>query len=406
MLAFRYSAFRLYWVGQVTTNVGTWMQFVATGWLVLELTDSPADLGITAALQGLPTAVVMLFGGLIADRFNRYRLVLIVGAMRLVPDVTLAVLVGSGHVQVWHIFAYALANGVMDGLNSPAGQALLPSTVPRSALMSALSLNAIVYQGSAVLGPTIAGLVLATWGTAANFYINVLSDVLSLILLLMMRVESPKMEAARLAFGSVIEGLRYAWRRSELRFLLLTVASVSVLARPYSALLSVMARNVFQAGPQAFGLMVTMPAIGTVVAGVIMATMRNIPLARAFLTMAATVCLVLVAFSNSPLFPLSLGLLVLVGASVTTSQTLANTLLQRSIHERMRGRLMGLFGVCTIAAWKIGSLPFGYIAQVWGAPRAITVGAVVLLVVVLVVIRSRVLLVLPAEPRDAEVTAS
>src|SRR5579862_6073382 len=230
---FQHRDFTLYWIASLASNVGSWMQVVATSWLVLVLTNSPADLGINALLQGLPILACAFIGGVVADRFNRYGMVLWAQIVTMIPDIVLAVLVGTGQVKVEHLYAYAVINGLINGLANPARQAIVPALVPREALMSALALNGILWQGAAVLGPALAGLALAAWGTPANFYINVVSDVIGTAVLLPIRARPPKPARTMSAWQNMVEGLRYAWRVRTLRVVLGSMAALSLLGRSY-----------------------------------------------------------------------------------------------------------------------------------------------------------------------------
>ncbi|HEX6511457.1 MAG TPA: MFS transporter [Chloroflexota bacterium] len=382
--AFQHRDFTLYWAGSVASNVGSWMQVVATGWLVLLLTNSAADLGINAMLQGLPILACAFIGGVVADRFNRYWMVVGVQIVNIVPDAILAVLVGTGQVRVEHLFAYAFINGLINGLANPARQAIVPSLVPQEALLSALALNGVLWQGAAVLGPLLAGLALALGGTGANFYINVVSDVVAVLVMLPIRCRPPKIKQTTSAWQNVGEGLRYAWDARTVRRLLLMVAAISLLGRSYFALMPVFARDVFDAGPQGLGLMLTMPAIGTIVAGFGISTVRrNLALQRWFFVAGATAAVLLVGFAISPSLSLSLGMLVLIGLALTSAATFSQTLIQHVVEDRFRGRVMSLYMACTIAAWRMAALPFGFLAARWGAREAVAGGAVALLLVLL-----------------------
>lgn len=380
--AFQHRDFTLYWVASVASNVGSWMQVVATSWLVLVLTNSAADLGINALLQGLPILVCAFLGGVVADRFNRYGMVLAGQAINIIPDTALAVLVASGHVRVEHLYAYAVINGVINGLANPARQAIVPALVPREALLSALALNGVLWQGAAVLGPALAGLALAAWGTPANFYINVVSDVIGIAVLLPIRSRPPQPEWTTSAWRNMVDGVRYAWHGRTVRLLLASVAALSLFGRSYFALLPVFARDVFAAGPQGLGIMITMPAIGTIVAGFGIATMKRSPgLQRWFFIAGAVTSILLLGFAFSPWLGLSLGILVFVGLAQTSAVTFCQTLIQQVVDENFRGRVMSLYMACTIAAWRLAALPFGFAAEQWGAREAVAGGAVVLLLI-------------------------
>jgi MFS family permease len=388
--AFQHRDFTLYWIGSLASNVGSWMQVVATGWLVLILTNSAADLGINATLQGLPILACAFIGGVVADRLNRYWMVVGAQMISIVPDAILAILVATGKIQVGHLFAYAFINGLINGLANPARQAIVPSLVPKEALLSALALNGILWQGAAVLGPTLAGLALAAWGTGANFYINVVSDVISIAVLLPIRARGTKLEYTNSAWQNMSEGLRYAWRGTTVRMLLLTVAAISLLGRSYFALMPVFAKDVFQAGPGGLGVMLTMPAIGTIIAGFGLAMLKgSLPLQRWFFIAGIGAAVVLLAFALSPWLGLSLGILVLIGLALTSAATFSQTLIQQTVEESYRGRVMSLYMACTIAAWRMAALPFGFIAERWGARAAVAGGAVALLLVLIPASRPR-----------------
>src|SRR5581483_1479810 len=171
LLAFRYRNYQLFWIGQLATNIGTWVQMVATGWLVLQLTNSPASLGINATIQAVPTIAFAFLGGVIGDRADRLRLMVVGQAVRTIPDIVLAVLVATGHVRVEYVYLYSFVAAVMGGLTTPGRQAFV--------LFSAIALNSTVWQGAAIVGPSFAGVALAVWGLPACFYINALSDVVN-----------------------------------------------------------------------------------------------------------------------------------------------------------------------------------------------------------------------------------
>jgi MFS family permease len=378
--AFHQRDFMLYWIASLASNVGSWMQVVATSWLVLVLTNSAADLGINALLQGLPILACAFVGGVVADRFDRYGMVLGAQLINIVPDAALAVLVATGHVRVEHLYAYAVINGLINGLANPARQAIVPALVPREALLSALALNGILWQGAAVLGPALAGLALAAWGTPANFYINVLSDVIGIAVLLPIRARPPKPDRTASAWQNMLDGVRYAWQFRTVRVLLGSMAALSLLGRSYFALLPVFARDVFDSGPQGLGIMITMPAVGTIIAGFGLATLKGSPALQRWFYLAATITsATLLAFAFSPWLGLSLGILVFVGLGTTSAATFSQTLIQQVVEEAFRGRVMSLYMACTIAAWRLAALPFGFVAEKFGAREAVAGGAVLLL---------------------------
>jgi MFS family permease len=402
LAAFGYPAYRWYWLGQLASNAGTWMAVVATGWLLLELTDSPAYLGLNAAFQGVPIVVCALIGGVVADRFDRYRLMVGAQVAQLVLDAALAVLVATGAVTVPQIFAYSLLQAIVNGLTTPARQALVPRLVPREALVSAVALNASVWQGGAVVGPTLAGLVLAAFGTAWNFYVNVISDVVCLVAMLLMRLppEAPRVNTQS-PWVSLVQGARYSLRQVDVRTLLIATGVVCLLGRPYTQLLPAFARDVFHVGPEGLGVMLAMPSIGAIAAVIGLGALGDRDTARWFWRACVATALALGAFAASPFYGLSLAMLVLVGATTAAATALSNSLLLHVVEDRMRGRVMGYYMAATWGAWRLGALPTGLLAAAWSTPLAIGVGAALLLLAQLPLARSRLLrgVSTGAEPR-------
>jgi MFS family permease len=374
--AFRHPYYRLFWLGQLVTNVGSWMQVVATGWLIVQLTNSPANLGFNGAFQALPIVIFSMIGGVIADRVDRYRLMVVTGIAQTIPDVILAVLVATGTVQVWHIFLYSLVWGSIKGLNFPARQAFVPGLVPKEDVQSAVALNSILWQGAAVVGPLLAGLALHYWGTPSNYYLNVGSDLISLATLLLIRLPpAPPRAPAGSPWQGMAEGIRYAWSQPVVRALLI--------ARSYTQLMPVFASDVFHVGAQGLGLLLAMPAAGTIVVALFLAGGNNREHRGVEILLAsAALGLALVAFAASSTLWLSLVLLVVVGGAATAATALVNTLLLENVSEEMHGRVMAFYMDATQGASYLGALPVGVLAQVAGAPLAVDVSAAVSLLLV------------------------
>ena len=391
-VAFQYPLFRLFWFGQLGANVATWMQIVAIGWLVLELTDSPAYLGLNAGLQALPLIAFALVGGVIADRYDRYRLILAVQVGLLLPDTILALLVGSGQVRIEYVLVCSVVSTSLSALSNPARQALVPKLVPPDALLSAVSLTSVLWHGSTVLGPTLAGLVVVTWGLAGNFYLNVVGQLLFLLALLCIRVPAtPPERRGTSPWDSLAEGARYTWRQPDVRMVLLLVTGVSLVGRSYPHIMPVFARDVYDVGPQGLGVMLAMTAIGTIVAGFGLGAARELPLARAFLAASAVLALALLWFAASPWFWLALVPLVVVGAALQAATAIGNTMLQQTTDDHLRGRVMSFYLAATWGGTRLGALPLGVLAQVVGAPLAIGLGAAALLAALVPIARGKAL---------------
>ena len=392
--ALRYPRYRLYWAGQLVTNVGSWMQVVASGWLLLQLTDSPASLGLNGGFLAVPLIVFSLLGGVIADRLDRYRLLVGTQLAQVAPDVALAALVGTGAVQPAHIYVYSLVWGTIRGLSFPARQALIPRLVPEEALQSATALSTILWQGAGVVGPLVAGLALQQWGMASPFYLNVASDALYLATLLLLRLSAqPAQSAERSVWECLVEGAHYAWNQPRIHALLVVVAGISFFDRSYTQLMPVFARDVFGVGAGGLGLLLAMPAVGTIVAALTLSAAGRLPhRGRWVLAAAATLGLALVYFAASSHLWLALALLLVVGAANTVAVALINTLLQQNVADEMRGRVMSFYMDATQGGAYLGALPVGVLAQAWGAPLAVNLSAAAsLLLVVVFSLRSNAL---------------
>jgi MFS family permease len=238
----------------------------------------------------------------------------------------------------------------------------------------------VVWQGAAVIGPAVAGIILAVWGLSGSFNINVGSDFVSIVAILLVRVPALSFrQAGRSGWSDVREGLAHGWRSERVRVLLMSIAVVTFLSRPYSQLMPAFARDVFKVGPEGLGWMLTVPALGTIAAGVAITAIRRISLVRSFLILSAAMGGALVGFCATRSFPLALGFLFVIGGCSTATNTLINTLIQENVEERLRGRTMSLFMASTWGMWRLGSLPVGLAAEAWGSPLAVGAAAVVLL---------------------------
>ncbi|HEU0167700.1 MAG TPA: MFS transporter [Chloroflexota bacterium] len=396
LVAFRYSNFRWYWIGQLSTNIGTWMQMVATGWLVLQLTNSPVALGLNSAFQAVPMIFFTFFGGVIGDRVDRFKLLVLNQAVRIVPDVLLAYLVASGKCTVADVYIYSLFSAVVNGLTTPGRQAMVPRLVPATAMLSAIALSSTVWQGAAVVGPSLAGIILAAWGLPMCFWINAGSDFFNLFTLFFLRL-APEAEGRRAAsaWNSLVEGLHYLGHPGPVRTILLTVTCVNVFGRAYQQLLPVFAQDVFRTGPTGLGLMTSMPAVGAVGASVILATLAGRNLIRWFMAGTALVGVALVGFALTPNFLVALGLLILVGGATSAVSTLSSTMLQQMVEDRMLGRIYSFQIAGAQGGSKLGVLPAGILAQVATPGLAILASALILLAVLMPALRSSSLRLVP-----------
>jgi MFS family permease len=388
-LAFQYRDFRLYWIGQCASNVGTWLQIVATGWLVLELTNSPLFLGLNALIQAIPLLVFSLVGGVIADRFDRYRLSILAQVLDITINAAYAALVVTGLIRVEFIFVYSLLWMIANGLTNPARHAFVPHLVPAEGLVSAVSLVGVLWHGSAVFGPAAAGLIAGVWGLPVTFCLNVGFQAVFLGTLLLMKTRLPPVKSTGASpWEGLTEGLSYAWHNTAIRVLLITVFILSMAGRSYPQIMPLFARQVFDVGTEGLGFMLAVPAVGTVLAGIAVAAARNLALTRWFLITTAILGGAVIAFAFAPTFWLTILPLLVMGMSAQASVTIANTLLLQSTEDRLRGRILSFYTIATWVAHRMGALPAGLLAEILGIPLAVGLGGIVLLAVTALVAQS------------------
>jgi MFS family permease len=376
--ALRHRNFRLFWTGQLISVIGTWMQSVAQGWLMHRLTSSPLMLGLLGFCQFLPVTVLSLWAGVIVDRVDKRRLILITQTCALLQAVILAVAVTSGVVQPWMVLVLALVFGVVNAFDLPARQSFLIEMVGKEDLSNAIALNSAAFNVARVLGPAVAGMLLATVGEGGCFWLNALSYLAVLVGLALM---SPTGGAVTRASKSALaEGVRYAWGIPQVRNLLLLLGVAAGFGFQYMVLLPVYARDILRTGAQAYGLMVSAFGVGSLVSAVWMTRrLDRWDLRRNLLIGLTTGGIGMGFFAWSRSLPLTLAMGFLAGFGLILYVASTNTMIQLTIEDRFRGRIMSLYTLMFIGTAPLGALLAGGIAQRAGAPAATSVCAIILL---------------------------
>jgi MFS family permease len=382
-LAFRFRAlrhrnFRLFWIGQLISVVGTWMQSVAQGWLMHRLTSSPLMLGLLGFCQFVPVTFLSLSAGVVVDRVDKRRLILITQFLALLQAAFLAVLVTSGSVRPWMVLALALAFGVINAFDLPARQSFLIELVGKEDLSNAIALNSAAFNTARIFGPAVAGVLVATVGEGGCFWLNALSYVAVLVGLAMMTPvdQGEKRDAS----ATLMDGVRYAWSLPPVRNLLLLLAVAAGLGFQYMVLLPVYARDILKTGAEAYGLMVTAFGLGSLVSAMWMTRqLSRWDLRRNLLVGLVSGGIGMGFFAWSRSLPLTLVMGFLAGFGLILYVASTNTMIQLIIEDRFRGRIMSLYTLMFIGTAPIGSLLTGTIAQRAGAPAATSVCAVILL---------------------------
>jgi MFS family permease len=379
--------FRRFFVGQSVSATGTWMQKVAQPWLVLELTGSATLLGVTAALQQLPTLVVGPWAGLLADRVDKRRLLLVTKTIAGLLAALLGVLTLTGRIEYPMVLAIALAHGLVDALDRPARQAFVSEMVGRDHLANALMLNGVVNNGARMVGPAVAGVVIALIGLPGGFLVNAASYLALVAALLVMRVSElyPSKPIQRRR-GQLREGLVAVRRDPGLAGPLVVMTVSGLFAFEFAVTIPLMASQVFDGDAATFGAMFSAMGVGAVAGGLFVAG----SLRPTFGAIVRTACIfggLLLAFAFAPSFVTALGVLVFLGAARIGLKVLVNAFLQMRAAPAMRGRVLGLFAVSTAGTTPIGAPLVGWIADVHGVRTAVALGGVATVVVAVSVVR-------------------
>jgi len=368
--------FRLYFVAQLISVSGTWMQSVAQAWLVLHLSGSGVDLGIVVGLQFLPMLLFGPFGGLVADRVNKRRLLYLTQSAGAVLALVLGTLVVTDAVQLWQIYLMALLLGVVNVFDNPARQTFMIEMVGREDLPNAVSLNTVIMNASRVVGPAIGGVIITVFGLAVCFYVNAASFVAVLIGLTMMRAsELHRTAPVARARGQVRDGFRYVWRTPSLRNPLLAVAVIGIFAYNFTVTLALLAKGTFHGGAGTYAALTSCMGLGAVVGG-LLAAHRARPTPRLLQGLALLFGALLAAVALAPTLLVAEILIVFMGAASIGFIATANATLQLTAEPAMRGRVMALYAMAFLGTTPIGAPLVGAIAQ-WTNPRvALLTGAV------------------------------
>ena len=368
--------YRVYFIAQLISVSGTWMQSIAQAWLVLHLTGSGVDLGIVTGLQFLPVLLFGPFGGLVADRLDKRKLLFATQTAGGLLALTLGILTVTHVVQLWQVYVLAGSLGVVNLFDNPARQTFVMEMVGREDLPNAVSLNSVVMNASRVVGPAIGGLVIVLFGLGICFFVNAVSYVAVLIGLAMMRVadlhRTPPVERAR---GQVRDGLRYVWRTPPLRNTLIAMAVIGIFAYNFSVTLALLAKVTFHGGAGTYALLTACMGVGAIIGG-LFAAHRAKPTPRLLHTLALVFGVLLCGVAFAPSLVVVSVVIVFMGAASIGFIATANATLQLQAEPAMRGRVMSLYAMAFLGSTPIGAPLVGAIAQ-WSNPRiAIAVGGV------------------------------
>ena len=377
--ALRHRNFRLFFGGQLISLIGTWMQSVAQSWLIYRLTHSALLLGAVGFAGQIPIFLIAPFGGHVADRVDRRRIIIITQTCAMILAFILAALTLSGRIHEWHIVVLAALLGVVNAFDMPARQAFIVQMVERDDLMNAIALNSSMFNGARVVGPAVAGILVAAIGEGWCFFANAVSYVAVLAGLFMMTTERfvPRPMAGS-ALRNIGEGLRFVANTAPIRALLLLIAIVSFTGMPYAVLMPVFADRVLHAGARGLGILMGASGVGALAGSVVLALRSTVRGLGTWVAVSSTLFgMTLIAFGISRTLWLSVAILVPLGASMMVQMSSSNTLIQAMVPDELRGRVMAAYTMMFMGMGPLGALAGGTVADRVGAPVAVIVGGVI-----------------------------
>ena len=379
--------YRLLWSGTVITQMGQWMQQVAIGWLILELTNSPAYLGLVGFARGLPMLFLALPAGVLADRVDRRKLLMFFQAAGALVAVVLAALVLFDWVRPWHVIVLSILGGAVMAFIAPTRQALVPGVVPRELMANAIAMNSAGQNATRIVGPSLAGVLISAVGTAICFVAQALGFIWALIMSFQLRIPPAVQPRARASVReNIADGLNYIRDSTTLSGLMIMAAVPILIAQPYMQMMPVFARDVLDSGSSGLGLLMAANGAGALV-GVLLYSAYGHRIRRQGQFQVATAAgfgLVLALFAVSPWFSLSLVLVALTGGVSSVYMAANNTIIQLTVDDAYRGRVMSVY-MMTWGMMPFGTLPMGILSDIFGAPAAVAGQAVFSSLVVLLV---------------------
>ena len=377
--ALEHKNYRLFFSGQSISMIGTWMTRIATSWLVYQLTGSAMLLGVVGFAGQIPSFVLAPFAGVFVDRWNRHKLLVWTQFLALVQSLALAVLTFAGVIKVWHIIALSIFQGLINAFDMPARQTFLIEMVEdRADLPNAIALNSSLVNGTRLIGPSIAGVIIALVGEAWCFMIDAISYIAVIGSLLAMTIRPAEVEriVRNLNIGHQLrEGWNYVYNNPAISKILLLLAIVSLVGMPYTVLMPIFATEILHGGPYTLGFLMAASGTGALMGALFLASRKSVlGLGRFIPRMAAVFGAGLIAFSFSRMIWLSLLLMFVTGLGFMVQMAVSNTLIQTIVEEDKRGRVMSFYTMAFMGTAPFGSLLAGSVAERIGAPYTLLIG--------------------------------
>ena len=377
--------FRLFFIGQGISLVGTWMQNVGEGWLILTLTNSPFYVGLTSALSSIGVLLFSLYAGVIADRVDKRRVIVFMQIAFMLEAFAVAILVATHVVAVWQVLLLATLLGIASAFDIPMRQSFIVEMVGKDDLMNAIALNSSLFNGARVVGPAIAGLLIGALGIAWCYFLNGVSYIAVIAGLLMMRLP-PRVQVPRTTstWGGFREVLVFLRNDRRLRVLMILTATLSVFGFPYISMMPVFARDVLHRGAGGYGALTASVGIGAVIGALAIALASNRIRARGRLMLVGGTAfgILIILFSASRALGLSMALLGLTGCAMIVNNSITNTLIQTASPDHLRGRVMGFYSFVFVGMAPFGAFIFGLVAEQIGVPTTLAIGGAIVAVAV------------------------
>ena len=375
----QYRNYRLFFAGQSVSLIGTWIQRIAMPWLVYDLTKSVFLLGLVGFAGQIPTLLLSPFAGVITDRWNRYHILIATQILAMLQAVILTLLVFNKSIEVWHIVLLSSFLGCINAFDIPARQSFVVKMVEKKEdLSNAIALNSSMVNGARLLGPSVAGVLLATTGEGICFLLNALSYVFVIWSLLLMKVTPfERKETTNSVFKEFKEGFTYTFSSIPIKYTILLLALVSLMGMPYTVLMPVFAKDILHGGSHTFGFLMGASGLGALSGAFYLAWRKSLAgLDKVIPFAAATFGLGLILFSFSRYFPLSLVLMVIIGLGMMLQMATSNTIMQTIVSNEMRGRVMSFYTMAFMGTAPFGSLLAGSSAKLIGVPYTILIGGI------------------------------
>lgn len=371
--------YRLFFTGQTISLVGTWMQQMAVSWLVYRMTNSPLLLGVTGFIGQAPTFFIAPFAGVIADRYNRHRILIVTQSLAMIQAAVLSILVLTGTVEVWQILLLSFFLGLVNSFDIPVRQAFTIEMIEEKAhLGNAIALNSSMVNMAKLIGPSIAGIIIAVLGEGVCFLLNALSYVAVIISLLLMKIAARNIKpASTRVLHDLKEGFVYACSFAPIREVLVLLSLISLMGVQYQILMPIFARDIFHGGPQTLGFLMAMSGVGALGGALFLAGKKSVTgLVKTIARATVVFGLAEIVFSFSRVLWFSIPVICLAGFAIMVQMAASNTILQTIVEEDKRGRIMSFYTMSFMGMAPFGSLLAGILAHKIGAPYTLLIAGV------------------------------